>query len=327
MKKLTAILLSLMMLLTLAACTTESNTDKEDSSSTNAPTSEPAEIVETVIDEADPTDEANSSVSNPFVEYTTLAEAEEAAGFSLNAPDTIGTSDTLVYRFSEEDGLLEIIYYEEDTEIACIRKSVGTEDISDDSNEYAEVTTLELDTLSITCKGKDDLIVVALWTDDTYTYAIRMDEGITEDELTSLISNLMDIATTVGMANPFVEYTTAEEAAAALGYETALPDAIGTSDNVLYRVMDKVLLEVIYYEGETEIARIRKAEGTEDISGINTLFTSEEEQEVEGRQVTFKGDGEKIQLAIWVEGAYTYSVYAEKGLELDAFTTVIATIS
>lgn len=327
MKKLTAIFLSLVMLLTLAACTSESNTNKEESSSTDAPTSEPIETAETNVDEADPTDEPDASVSNPFVEYDTLAEAEEATGFTLNAPDAVLTSDTAVYRFSEEDGLLEVIYYEGETEIARIRKSVGTEDISGDSNEYAEVTTLELDTLSITCKGQNELIVVALWTDDAYTYAIHITEGIIEEELSSLICDLMGIITQTSVSNPFVDYDTAEEAFAVLGYETSLPEAIGTSDNVLYRVMNEILLEVIYYEGETEIARIRKAEGAEDISGVNTLFTSEEEQEVESRQVTFKGDGEKIQLAIWVEGAYTYSVYAEKGLELDAFTTAVAAIS
>lgn len=220
MKKLTAIFLSLVMLLTLAACSSESNNTKENNTSTDAPTAEPIE--------------------------------EEEVSVSPDSPDADDASESL-----------------------------------DEAEEEAE------------------------------------NEADTETDS----DNSEDSEESVGIANPFEDYATAEEAAAALGYDTELPEAIGSSDNVLYRVMNGVLLEVIYYEGETEIARIRKAEGAEDISGVNTLFTSEEEQEVEGRQVTFKGDGEKIQLAIWVEGAYTYSVYAEKGLELDAFTTAIAAIS
>ncbi len=302
MKKIISLLLSLLMLLTFAACAVE---DKN----------------------GNPADEPIANLPNTFTEYETAAEAAAAAGFSFTAPASLFNSDAVLYRVSAQDQLLEIVYTLQGTEVARIRMALGTEDISGDYNEYASVTTLEVNNLTITCKGNGDSISNALWTDGTYAYALTASEAMAKEDVQALVSSMNPADEPMAnLPNPFAEYETAAEAAAAVGFDTELPEAIAASNKVVYRVMDGVLLEVIYFENDVEVARIRKAVGAADISGVNTLFTAEEVQDVNGRQVTFKGDGEKIQLAIWTEGEYTYSVFAEKGLDMEVLTAAAAAI-
>lgn len=302
MKKIISLLLSLLMLLAFAACTVENK-------------------------DSNPADEPIANLPNPFTEYETAAEAAAAVGFSFTAPASLLNSDAVLYRVSAQDQLLEIVYTLQGTEVARIRMALGTEDISGDYNEYASVTTLEVNNLTITCKGNGDSISNALWTDGTYAYALTASEAMAKEDVQALVSSMNPADEPMAnLPNPFAEYETAAEAAAAVGFDTELPEAIAASNKVVYRVMDGVLLEVIYFENDVEVARIRKAVGAADISGVNTLFTAEEVQDVNGRQVTFKGDGEKIQLAIWTEGEYTYSVFAEKGLDMEVLTAAAAAI-
>lgn len=302
MKKIISLLLSLLMLLTFAACTVE---DKD----------------------SNPADEPIANLPNPFTEYETAAEAAAAVGFSFTAPASLLNSDAVLYRVSAQDQLLEIVYTLQGIEVARIRMAPGTEDISGDYNEYASVTTLEVNNLTITCKGNGDSISTALWTDGTYAYALTASKAMAKEDVQTLVSSMNPADEPIAnLPNPFAEYETAAEAAAAVGFDTELPEAIAASDKVVYRVMDGVLLEVIYFENDVEVARIRKAVGAADISGVNTLFTAEEVQDVNGRQVTFKGDSEKIQLAIWTEGEYTYSIFAEKGLDMEVLTAAAAAI-
>lgn len=306
MKKIISLLLSLLMLLTFAACAAKGNTEDKNSN---------------------PADEPIANLPNPFTEYATLEEAAAAVGFSFTAPASLLNSDAVLYRVSAQDQLLEIVYTLQGTEVARIRMALGTEDISGDYNEYANVTTLEVNGLTITCKGNGDTIATAFWTDGTYAYALSASEAMTAQDVQALVSAMNPADEPIaGLPNPFAEYETAAEAAAAVGFETELPETVAASNKVLYRVMDGVLLEVIYFENDAEVARIRKAPGAADISGVNTLFTAEEVQDVNGRQVTFKGDSEKIQLAIWTEGEYTYSVFAEKGLDMEVLTAAVAAI-
>ena len=118
----------------------------------------------------------------------------------------------------------------------------------------------------------------------------------------------------VQMPNPFAEYETLAEAAKAAGFEAAVPDAANGSDGRVFRAIENSLLEVIYRKGEDETARIRKAAGTEDISGDYNVYAQVDTVTVDGAQVTLKGDADKVSLATWTAEGYTYSVSAEGGI-------------
>ena len=53
---------------------------------------------------------------------------------------------------------------------------------------------------------------------------------------------------------------------------------------------------------------IRKAAGSDDISGDYNEYTATEAKTETGKAVTLKGSGAKIMLALWTDGGYTYCV-------------------
>ena len=86
-----------------------------------------------------------------------------------------------------------------------------------------------------------------------------------------------------------------------------------------------VMLEVIYADGETEIARVRKAPGTEDISGDYNAYDAQDVA-VGDVTVTMKSADGLVKLAIWQDGGYTYAVSVEAGLSADAMAELVSQI-
>lgn len=136
----------------------------------------------------------SGEIADPFVEYDTIEEAEEAVGFDITVPDSIDGYSKRIIRVDSQDQLIEVIYQNEqneDQEIR-IRKAVGTDEISGDYNEYSQSRTLAIDNLEVTVKGDNDLITVATWAQDPYVYSIGnySDSGFTEGELVKLIQEI-----------------------------------------------------------------------------------------------------------------------------------------
>ena len=131
----------------------------------------------------------------------------------------------------------------------------------------------------------------------------------------------------IGMPNPFSDFDTLAEAEKQTGFDITLPDAIGSSENKIYRAMNDEMLEVIYMNGEDETGRIRKARGSEDISGDYNEYAETETVSVDGIDVLFKGDAGLVKLAVWTNDGYTYSVSAEAGLTADEMTALVSAVS
>lgn len=126
-------------------------------------------------------------IPNPLVEYETLGQAARAAGFELTAPGTVNGSDSRVYQAIEGD-LLEVIYRRGEDEAARVRKAQGGEDISGDYNVYDQVSAVDVDGLSVTMKGENNLVKLAIWTGGGYTYAVSVTGGISTSGMTALVS-------------------------------------------------------------------------------------------------------------------------------------------
>lgn len=124
----------------------------------------------------------STQLPNPFVSCTTLAEAEEQAGFSLTLPADCHISSLSVVphtmiQANRADGL-------------TIRKAVGNEDISGDYHPYSHSETVSVSGKSITLKGNGQLVMVALWTADGYTYAIQSETGLSRDAMLALAAEV-----------------------------------------------------------------------------------------------------------------------------------------
>lgn len=110
-----------------------------------------------------------------------------------------------------------------------------------------------------------------------------------------------------GMPNPFTDHDSLRQAEEAAGYKIKLPRTICGSDRRVYRTGADIL-EVIYYKGDNEVARVRKAKGCHDISGDYNNHTLSEHQTTATGFVELKGDNGKYTHANRVESGYSYSV-------------------
>ena len=103
----------------------------------------------------------------------------------------------------------------------------------------------------------------------------------------------------------------------AVGFDFVAPDALAGCDKTAYQAITNEgdqIIEVLYLNGEERQVSVRKAPGSENISGMYTQFDQVEQVAVDGRSVTMSGDGETVSLATWTDGDYSFSVYADNGL-------------
>ena len=159
MKRLFAVIMMLLTILSLAACGNSTDSDEPD-----------------II-----------GMPNPFTDFDTLAEAEAQTGFDITLPDAIGSSDKRIYR-AMNDEMLEVIYMNGEDETGRVRKARGSEDISGDYNEYAETETVSVGGVDVLLKGDAGLVKLAVWTNDGYAYSVSSEAGLTADEMTELVS-------------------------------------------------------------------------------------------------------------------------------------------
>ena len=131
----------------------------------------------------------------------------------------------------------------------------------------------------------------------------------------------------IGMPNPFTDFDTLAEAEKQTGFYITLPNAIGSSDKRIYRAMNDEMLEVVYVNGEDETGRVRKARGSEDISGDYNEYAETETVSVGGIDVLLKGDAELVKLAVWTNDGYAYSVSSEAGMTADEMMALVSAVS
>lgn len=158
MKRLFAVIMMLLTILSLAAC---GSTDSDEPDIIGMP--------------------------NPFTDFDTLAEAEKQTGFYITLPDAIGSSDKRIYR-AMNDEMLEVVYVNGEDETGRVRKARGSEDISGDYNEYAETETVSVGGIDVLLKGDAGLVKLAVWTNDGYAYSVSSEAGMTADEMMALVS-------------------------------------------------------------------------------------------------------------------------------------------
>jgi len=127
--------------------------------------------------------------------------------------------------------------------------------------------------------------------------------------------------------DPFSECESLEEAKALAGFEFAVFEAPEECDRRVIRVLKgQQMTEVIDYDGEDEIFRIRKAKGSDEISGDYTPYETENRAEVGEISVTMKGSGELIYVAVWTQGDYTYSVSSESGVSQETMRELVQSV-
>ena len=129
--------------------------------------------------------------------------------------------------------------------------------------------------------------------------------------------------------NPFVEVKNLDEASKIAGFTLEVPETYEDYKKQVIQAIENDMIEVIYLEEESgyEGLRIRKAKGTDDISGDYNEYRNVETVKVGDYDVTEKGDEGNIFIATWNDGTYSYAIDAgEAKLNSEAIANLIANI-
>ena len=125
--------------------------------------------------------------------------------------------------------------------------------------------------------------------------------------------------------NPFTEYETIDEALKAVNfnalYPANAPEGYEVSDIF---VMSGEMLQIVYKNADNEIM-YRTQKGTEDISGDCNVYENVQTVKISGTDVTLKGDGEKISVAVW-NNENAYSISSSYGTDKETIIKIIENI-
>ena len=130
----------------------------------------------------------------------------------------------------------------------------------------------------------------------------------------------------VQIPSPFIDCSSLAEASQVAGFGVRAPKSVGDYDRASISAIDGELIDILYESGDDTV-RVRKGAGTEDISGDYNSYAETAVSEVDGMDVTMKGDGGRVSLAVWTSGEYTYSVSASAGMSRTEMADLIREIA
>ncbi len=132
---------------------------------------------------------AVTTLANPWQPCTSMAQAESLAGFSFaidasGLPQGYGPDATSLRVIEGE--MLEANYDGEHGGSICLRKAVGSDDVSGDYNEYGLTQTVRIAGYDVTLRGADDAWYVVTWAHDGYAYAVTSTSSLAMSQVEAL---------------------------------------------------------------------------------------------------------------------------------------------
>lgn len=125
--------------------------------------------------------------------------------------------------------------------------------------------------------------------------------------------------------SPFQDYETLAAAAQAAGFSLSVPETVSGFQRGGIQVLNNEMIQVFFGSGEDEIL-IRKAAGSEDISGDYNVYAETGTLTAGQLEITVKGNDGLVHVATWTDGGYSYAVDASAGLSEDALSALIAAV-
>ena len=132
-----------------------------------------------------------------------------------------------------------------------------------------------------------------------------------------------------GVPNPYEIVDTLDEASKIAGFNLSVPATYGDYKKQVIQAIEDDMIEVIYFEEESENEglRIRKAKGTDDISGDYNEYKNVETVKVGDYDVTEKSDGGNILVVTWTDGTFSYAIDTDRAeLSKEDVTNLISNI-
>lgn len=134
-------------------------------------------------------------------------------------------------------------------------------------------------------------------------------------------------STEVQMVNPFVTYDTIEDAAAVTGFDFLVPASVDGYTDRNIQVVDGKMLQVTFIDESGNMLILRKAEGSDDISGDYIVYAETKTITLpNGAEAELRGDGSSMQAAVWTANGYSYAVSSDVPMDEAAMVDLIGSL-
>ena len=136
---------------------------------------------------------AVTTLANPWQECASIAQAESLAGFSFAISDSAlpeGYGPEAAYIQVIAGSMLEVDYTGERGGSVCLRKAVGTDDVSGDYNSYDLTQTSRVAGQDVTLRGAENAWYVVTWTRDGYSFAVVSTSALTTSQVEALVAGM-----------------------------------------------------------------------------------------------------------------------------------------
>lgn len=121
----------------------------------------------------------------PFRQVDSLDALSEAVGFPVTEVSKLPFDPVSTTYTAYDEGTAEITYTGPDDQAATYRQSLGTADNSGDYTLYKDTQVIPEN--NATLKGQDQSYTLALWTDGTYTYSLRLSSALSANAWQALL--------------------------------------------------------------------------------------------------------------------------------------------
>lgn len=129
----------------------------------------------------------------------------------------------------------------------------------------------------------------------------------------------------VQIANPIVEYDSVESAAESAGFSLTAPESIDGYSEKSVQLISGKLFQILFSNGDSRVI-IRKALGSDNISGDYNSYVETWVIAVDELRVTMKGNDRLISVATWTDGGYTYSVTLDEPMSISAVSAIVSEV-
>lgn len=121
--------------------------------------------------------------------------------------------------------------------------------------------------------------------------------------------------------NPWQDYNSEAALQSAAAFSLRIPAFDGWNVTALRAIPGEIA--EIGYTGGSDTVSYRVSPGSGDNSGVYTRYETTVTRTVSGTEVTMKGDGSQISLALWEKDGVSFSLYTENGLSESSMTALV----
>lgn len=151
--------------------------------------------------------------------------------------------------------------------------------------------------------------------EDTYKVTVNDNQISIQTEMPEIIQ----------IPNPLTKHTTIEALKKAVSFNFVVPTLPAGYKISLIQDISGDLAE-IRFSNDNNTINYRVSAGSEDNSGNSIVYDSTQEISVNGSQITCKGNGGTISLAVWEKDGFSYSLSSNQGLTTTQMKDIIESI-